>query len=90
MTKRTYASSLRHSRTLTEKYLGLRGKVVEKIEHEFEEGMLYLHVRFSDKTELCWRIASRMTIEQADLSDWRTGNFGQLKVFVRNERDRGR
>jgi hypothetical protein len=90
MTKRTYGSSLHHSRTLTEKYCGLRGKVVEKIEHEFEDGILYLHVRFSDKTELCWRIAARMTIDQADLSDWKTGNFGHLKVFVRNERDRGR
>jgi hypothetical protein len=70
-------------------YGGLRGKVVDRVEHEFEEGVLFLHVRFTDKTELCWRIAARMTIERADISDWKTGNLEQLRVFVRNDRDRG-
>jgi hypothetical protein len=71
-------------------YRALRGKVVDRVEHEFEEGLLYLHVRFTDKSELCWRISSRMSIEKADLSDWKTGNLEQLKVFVRNHRDTGR
>ena len=69
-------------------YRGLRGKVVNWVEHKFEEGLLYIHVRFADKTELCWRIATRMTIEEGDLSDWKSGDFKQLRVFVRNERDR--
>ena len=69
-------------------YRGLRGKVVEWVEHKFEEGLLYIHVRFVDKTELCWRIATRITIEEGDLSDWKSGDFNQLRVFVRNERDR--
>ena len=69
-------------------YRGLRGKVVEWVEHKFEEGLLYIHVRFADKTELCWRIATRMTIEEGDLSDWKSGDFKQLRVFVKNERDR--
>jgi hypothetical protein len=29
-----------------------------------------------------------MTIEKAELADWKTGDFKQLKVFVRNESDR--
>jgi hypothetical protein len=70
------------------RYRGLHGKVVDWVEHKFEEGLLYLHVRFTDKTELCWRIATRMTIEEADLSDWKSGDFQQLRVFARNERDR--
>ena len=69
-------------------YRGVRGKVVDWVEHEFEEGLLYIHVRFADKTELCWRIAIRMTIEDVDLRDWKSGNFEQLRVFVRNQRDR--
>ncbi len=69
-------------------YRGLQGKVVEWVEHKFEEGLLYIHVRFVDKTELCWRIAARMTIEEGDLSDWKSGDFEQLRVFVKNERDR--
>jgi hypothetical protein len=69
-------------------YRGLQGKVVEWVEHRFEEGLLYIHVRFADKTELCWRISTRMTIEEGDLSDWKSGDFKQLRVFVRNQRDR--
>jgi hypothetical protein len=69
-------------------YCGLQGKVVDWVEHRFEEGLLYIHVRFADKTELCWRIATRMTIEEGDLSDWKSGDFKQLRVFVKNERDR--
>jgi hypothetical protein len=68
-------------------YRGLHGKVVDRVEHEFEEGLLYLHVRFTDKTELCWRISTRMTIEEGDLGNWKSGDFEQLQVFVKNERD---
>jgi hypothetical protein len=69
-------------------YRGLHGKVVDWVEHKFEEGLLYIHVRFVDKTELCWRIATRMTIEESDLSDWKSGDFKQIRVFASNERDR--
>lgn len=70
------------------RYRGVQGKVVEWIEHTFEDGLLYINVRFTDKTELCWRIATRMTIEEADLADWTSGDCKQVRVFVRNERDR--
>ena len=70
------------------RYRGLKGKVIDWVEHEFEEGLLYIHIRFSDKTELCWRITTRMIMEQGDLADWTSGDFKQLRVFVRNERDR--
>jgi hypothetical protein len=69
------------------RYPGLHGKVVDWVEHRFEEGLLYLHVRFTDRTELCWRITTRMTIEEADLSNWKPGDFAQLCVFVSDERD---
>jgi hypothetical protein len=65
-----------------------RNGICEWVEHRFEEGLLYIHVRFADKTELCWRITTRMTIEEGDLSDWKSGDFEQLRVFVRNQRDR--
>jgi hypothetical protein len=68
-------------------YPGVRGKVVDWVDHEFEEGILYVRVRFADKTELCWRIGTSIMIEEADLSEWKTGNFKQLKLFVQNERD---
>ena len=71
-----------------QRYRGVQGKVVRWVEHNFEEGLLYIHVRFTDKTELSWQIATRMTIEESDLADWTSGDFKQLRVIVRNERDR--
>jgi hypothetical protein len=35
-------------------YPGVHGKIVDWAEHVFEEGMMYVRVRFTDKTELCW------------------------------------
>jgi hypothetical protein len=70
------------------RYRGLQGKVVDWVEHQFEEGVLYIHLRFTDKSELSWRVSTRMTIEEADFADWTSGDFKQLRVFVRNERDR--
>jgi hypothetical protein len=70
------------------RYRGLQGKVVDWVEHRFEEGVLYIHVRFIDKTEVSWRVSTRMTIEEADFADWTSGDFKQLRVFVRNEQDR--
>lgn len=69
------------------RYRGIHGKVVDWVEHKFEEGLLYLHVRFTDKTELCWRIAAHITIEEGDLGDWKSGDFEQIRVFVRDERE---
>jgi hypothetical protein len=71
-----------------QRYRGVRGKIVEWVEHTFEDGLLYINVRFADKTELCWQISARMTIEEADLADWTSGDCKQVRVFVRSERDR--
>jgi hypothetical protein len=88
MRKRSTPSAIARSLVRGRRYRDLRGKVVDWVEHRFEEGLLYIQVRFIDKTELCWRIAARMTIEEGDLSDWKSGDFEQLRVFVRNQRDR--
>jgi len=68
-------------------YPGIHGKVVDWAEHNFEEGMLFIHVRFTDKTELCWTIRTASVIQVADLSDWSTGDFKQLCVYVQGESD---
>ena len=66
-------------------YPAIKGKVVEFADHALEEGLLYIRVRFTDKTELCWRISSSTRLEEADLSDWKTGDFRQICVFVEDE-----
>jgi hypothetical protein len=73
-----------------QQYPGLRGKIVAWVEHKFEEDLLYIHIRFADKTELCWRIGTSILIEEADLSDWKTSNFKQLGVFAQGEARRDR
>jgi hypothetical protein len=68
-------------------YPGVKGKIVEWAEHVFEEGMLYVRVRFTDQTELCWVLQTAHVILEADLGDWKTGDFKRLAVFVQNESD---
>jgi hypothetical protein len=87
-TRKAVGYSLSARRDSARAYRGLRGKVVEQVEHRFEEGILFLDVLFTDKTELCWQISTRLIIEKADVTDWKTGDCKQLKVFVRNESDR--
>jgi hypothetical protein len=88
MTKRNSSVKLAARRpALGKQYPGLRGKVVDWAEHVFEEGMLYVRVRFTDKTELCWVLQTAHVILEADLSDWKTGDCKQLGVFVENESD---
>jgi hypothetical protein len=59
------------------RYLGVRGKIVDWAEHVFEEGMPYVRVRFTDKTELWWTLQTAHVLREADLADWKTGDFKQ-------------
>jgi hypothetical protein len=68
-------------------YPGVHGKVVDFVDHGWGEGMLFVHVRFMDKTEVCWRLAAHLTIKGADLSDWKRGEFDHARTFVSNETD---
>ena len=66
-------------------YPGVHGKTVDWAEHIFEEGMMFIRVRFKDKTELCWTLQTAHVIVEADLSDWKTGDFKQLALYAKNE-----
>ena len=46
-------------------YPGVHGKVVDWVEHKFEEGLLYIDVRFTDKTALSWTFATAIVIREA-------------------------
>jgi len=70
-----------------EQYPGVRGKVVDFVGHKFSEGRLYIHVRFIDKTELCWQVESMLTLEEAELTNWKTGDLKHIRTFARDERD---
>jgi hypothetical protein len=64
---------------------GVRGKVVDWVEHKFEEGTLYIHVRFQDRTELTYTLGCRLVIEEAALSDISTGDYKAVREFVSGE-----
>jgi hypothetical protein len=66
-------------------YPGVHGKIVDWAEHVLEEGMMYVRVRFTDKTELCWTLQTAHVLRESDLSDWKTGDCKQLKVYAENE-----
>jgi hypothetical protein len=64
---------------------GLKGKVVKRVEIGKGEGHdLYIHVRFRDETELCFWLTSRIVIEEADLGDWKSGDFVQKRAFIQS------
>lgn len=67
-------------------YGGVRGKILDRIEHQVEEGRLYLHVCFRDKTEVNFTLSSRLVIEEAVLTDMSTGNSKPIKEYVFYER----
>jgi hypothetical protein len=67
-----------------QRYRGVQGKIVDWVEHTFEEGSLHINVRFTDKTELCWRITARMAIEEADLADWTSGDYSSFGAASEN------
>jgi|HubBroStandDraft_2_1064218.scaffolds.fasta_scaffold814560_1 hypothetical protein len=69
-------------------YPGVSRKIVEWVDHQFEEGILYIRVRFTDKTELCWRITASTLLEEVDLSDWKGGNFRSSESSRRTKETR--
>lgn len=65
---------------------GLRGKVVHYVDTSFEEDRLYIHVRFMDRTELCFWLSPRIMIEEATLSDWKTGDDVIKRTYIQSPR----
>jgi hypothetical protein len=89
MKKRKTAQTQKDCPKPGKQYPGVHGKIVDWAEHVFEEGMMYVRVRFTDQTELCWVMQTAHVLREADLSDWKTGNCKQLAVFAENESDFG-
>ncbi len=65
------------------KYPEVHGKVVDFITNSIEDGMLYLTVRFTDKTDFSLRYACDMFVVGADFCDFKTGNFEMIREYMR-------
>ncbi|MGA8221903.1 MAG: hypothetical protein WB780_09650 [Candidatus Acidiferrales bacterium] len=82
--KKTRKVSKKLQPDLGKEFPGLKGKVVHYVDTSFEEDRLYIHIRFVDRTELCFWLSSRLVIEEATLSDWKTGDDVIKRTYIQS------
>lgn len=82
--KKAHKLSKKLERDRGRAFPGLKGKVVRYVDTAFEEDNLYIHVRFADSTELCFRLSSRLVIDEANLSDWKTGDDVIKRTYIQS------
>jgi hypothetical protein len=63
------------------RYPGVHGKTLDFIEHKFDEGNLYLHIRFRDQTEVSFVLGAKLVLKEADLSDISTGDYKLIQEY---------
>jgi hypothetical protein len=68
---------------LRNKYRQIHGKVVDWVSHTFEEGSLYIDIRFKDKTEFSLRFSPQIVTDEIDLSDVSTGDIKIIREYYR-------
>ena len=53
--------------------------------HTFEDGSLYVSIRFRDKTDFSLQFSAKILTDSIDLSDVSTGNFKMIREYCRME-----
>jgi len=69
---------------LRKRYKEIRGKRVDWIEHTYEEGSLYVGVRFMDGTYFSLDFSPQIVTDGIEFSDMSTGDEEILKTYYRN------
>jgi hypothetical protein len=72
---------------LRKRYKEIRGKRVDWIDHHFEEGWLYVGVRFTDGTYFSLQFSPQIETEGVEYSDMSSGDDVILRTYFRR-RDR--
>ncbi len=72
----------RHEK-LRNRYREIHGKVVDWVNYSFEEGSLYVSIRFKDKTDFSLQFSPQIVTDGIDLSDISTGDFKLLREYYR-------
>ena len=70
-------------RRLRKRYKAVRGKRVDWIDHRFEEGWLYISVRFMDGTDFCLQFSPTIDTEGIEYSDMSSGDEVILREYYR-------
>ncbi|PYX69047.1 MAG: hypothetical protein DMG78_23180 [Acidobacteria bacterium] len=68
---------------LRKRYKEIRGKKVDWIEHTYEEGSLYVGVRFMDGTYFSLDFSPQIVTDGIEFSDMSTGDEEILKTYYR-------
>ena len=68
---------------LRSRYREIHGKVVDWVNYSFEEGSLYVSIRFKDKTDFSLRFSPQIVTDGIDLSDINTGDFKLIREYYR-------
>jgi len=75
---------------LRKQYKEIHGKAVDWISYSFEEGRLYISVRFMDKTHFSMQFSTRIVTDGIDFSDVKTGNSEIIREYYRRRQDQER
>ena len=79
LTKKT---KKRHER-LRNRYREIHGKIVDWVTHSFNDGSLYVSIRFIDKTDFSLQFSPKILTDSIDLSDMSTGNFKMIREYYK-------
>jgi len=72
----------RHDR-LRNRYPEIHKKTVDWVSHSVEQGIVYVCIRFMDKTEFSLQFSPQILTDGIDLSDMSTGNFKMIREYYR-------
>jgi len=72
----------RHEK-LRKRYREIHGKTVDWVSYSFEDGSLYIAIRFEDKTDFSLRFSPQIVTDGIDLSDMSSGNFKLIREYYK-------
>src|SRR5271170_3866534 len=68
---------------LRNKYPEIRGKVVDFVQQSVSDGIVYVGIRFTDKTVFSLRYGCEMLIVGADYLDGKTGDYEIIREYMK-------
>jgi len=68
---------------LRSKYPEIRGKVVDFVQQSVSDGIVYVGIRFTDKTVFSLRYGCDMLIVGADYLDAKTGDYEVIREYMK-------
>jgi hypothetical protein len=73
---------------LRKRYKEIRGKRVDWISHNYEEGLLYVGIRFTDGTYFSLHFSPSIVTDGIEFSDMSSGDDEIIKVYYRRRDER--